>query len=69
LNIDLNDIMSLPIWIQLPELNLKYYSMSSLSKIGSLVGIPIKTNMRTNNKSMLNYARLLVNMRLDGPFP
>ena len=62
-------IKSLPIWIQLPELDLKYWGQASLSKIGSLIGQPLKTDKYTAEKSRLNYARLLIDVPLDGAFP
>ena len=50
-------IRSLPLWIQLPDLDIKYWGMESLSKIGSLIGIPIKIDQYTRDKTMLRYAR------------
>jgi len=44
LEINTDTITSLPIWIQLPELDIKYWGMLSLSKIGSLLGYPLKTD-------------------------
>jgi len=43
--------------------------MQSLSKLGSVIGIPLKINRYTKDKSMLKYARLLVEMPLEGHFP
>ncbi|KAJ8424056.1 hypothetical protein Cgig2_008652 [Carnegiea gigantea] len=37
-------IKSLPLWVQLSGLDIKYWGQRSLSKIGSTIGIPIKTN-------------------------
>ncbi|KAJ8419892.1 hypothetical protein Cgig2_017702 [Carnegiea gigantea] len=66
INIDV--ISLLLIWIQLPKLDVKYWGMQSLSKIGSMVGIPLKTDKYTKEKSMLKYARLLVEMPSVGQF-
>ncbi|KAJ8419834.1 hypothetical protein Cgig2_030511 [Carnegiea gigantea] len=52
-----------------PELDIKYWGLQSLSKLGSMLGIPLKTDKFTKEKSMLKYARLLVEMPLDGSFP
>ena len=62
-------IKSLPLWLPLPDLDIKYWGLGSLSKIGSLIGHPLKSDKYTAEKSMLNYARLLVDVPLDGPFP
>lgn len=47
------DIKSLPLWIQFPNLDVKYWGVTSLSKIGSLLGIPIKTDRYTRERSMI----------------
>ena len=43
--------------------------MQSLSKIGSILGHSLKTDKYTKEKAMLKYARLMVEMSLDGQFP
>ncbi|KAJ8434330.1 hypothetical protein Cgig2_010947 [Carnegiea gigantea] len=42
--------------------------MQSLSKLGSILSIPLKTDKYTKEKSMLKYARLLVEIPLEGNF-
>ena len=37
--------------------------------MGSLLGIPLKTDKHTMAKMYLNYARLHIDMPLDGPVP
>ena len=68
MEINVDSISSLPIWIQLPELDVKYWGMQSLSKLGSVIGIPLKTDRYTKDKTMLTYARLLVEIPLEGHF-
>ncbi|KAJ8419375.1 hypothetical protein Cgig2_022175 [Carnegiea gigantea] len=41
----------------------------SLSKIGSILGIPLKTDKFTKDKQVIRYARLLIEMPIEGPFP
>ncbi|KAJ8433707.1 hypothetical protein Cgig2_019816 [Carnegiea gigantea] len=43
--------------------------VTSLSKIGSLIGISIKTDRYTKEKSMLRYARMLIDFPLKEEFP
>ena len=62
-------ISSLPLWIQLPALDVKYWGADSLGKIGSLIGIPLKTDRFTKDRTMLSYARLLIDIQLDSSFP
>ena len=69
MKINTKAINSLPIRVQLSELDIRYWRLHSLSKLGSMLDIPLKTDKFTKEKSMLKYARLLVEMRLDGSFP
>ncbi|KAJ8426158.1 hypothetical protein Cgig2_032640 [Carnegiea gigantea] len=52
-----------------PILDMKFWGAESLSKIGRLLGIPLKTDRYTKERSVLRYARLLINIPLDGSFP
>jgi len=40
-------IKSLPIWVQLSGLDIKYWGAQSLSKIESIMGIPLKSDKYT----------------------
>jgi len=42
--------------------------MESFSKLGSMIGVNIKTNKHTSNKTMLQYAKVLIEKSLDGDF-
>ncbi|KAJ8427589.1 LOW QUALITY PROTEIN: hypothetical protein Cgig2_006653 [Carnegiea gigantea] len=54
---------------QFPELDIKYWGGQCLGKLGSILGIPLKTDKYTKKKTMLRYARLLVEMPIDQNFP
>ena len=69
MEINIDAIASLTIWIQLPELDIKYWGMQSLIRVGSMLGFPMKTDKYTKEKSMLRYSGLLVEMPLEGQFP
>ncbi|KAJ8419396.1 LOW QUALITY PROTEIN: hypothetical protein Cgig2_011886 [Carnegiea gigantea] len=69
MEINIAEIKSLPIWVQLRGLDVKYWGMESLSKIGSLLSIPIETDRYTMEKSMLRYARMLIDISLDDELP
>ena len=69
MDLQTESIKSLPLWVQLPELDIKYSGLASLSKIGSLIGQPLKTDKYTAEKSRLNCARLLIDVPLEGSFP
>ena len=55
--------------MQFPDLDVKFWGSESLGKIGSILGILTKANRYTNKKSMIKYARLLIDFSLEGPFP
>ena len=40
-----------------------------MGKLGSILGIPIKTDRYTLEKTRLHYARLLIDIKLDESFP
>ncbi|KAJ8435288.1 hypothetical protein Cgig2_030043 [Carnegiea gigantea] len=69
LSMDISALHTLPLWVQFPELDIKYWGLDSLSKLGSMLGKPIKTEKTTKDKSTLSYARLLIEMPISGPFP
>ena len=69
MEINIESLHSLPIWVQFPKLDLKYWGLECLSKIGTLLGVPLKTDKYTLDKTFLNYARVLIDMPIDGAFP
>ena len=69
MDLNTDEIKSLPLWAQFPNLDIKYWGLESLSKIESLLGILIKTDRCTKEKLMINYAQLMIKMPLEGPFP
>ena len=48
--------------MQLLHLGIKYWEAESLSKIGSIIGIPLKSDKYTMEKTMLHYALLLIEL-------
>ncbi|XP_020254007.1 uncharacterized protein LOC109831080 [Asparagus officinalis] len=51
-------------WIQLPNLKLNLWSTTGISKISSLIGCPITTDMLTATRQRLSYARVLIEVQL-----
>ncbi|VFQ58792.1 unnamed protein product [Cuscuta campestris] len=64
-----NELQDIPIWIQFPSLNIKYWSTSGLSKLGSLIGRPIKRDNATATRTKLEYARIQVEVHAKQEFP
>lgn len=68
LDLHTDSIKSLPLWTRLLDLDLKYWGMSGLSKIASVTGTPLKTNRSTKEQSMIKYARILIELPIEGLF-
>ncbi|KAJ8421390.1 hypothetical protein Cgig2_031915 [Carnegiea gigantea] len=69
LNLNIENLATLPVWVRFPYLEVKYWGPDSLSKLGSLLGIPIKIDKFPRDKTILKYARLLIEMKLQDSFP
>ncbi|VFQ93364.1 unnamed protein product [Cuscuta campestris] len=67
--INVEDLTDVPIWVQFPDLDVKYWSLSGLSKLGSLIGKPIKRDKSTARKTKYAYARIQIEVRVHQDFP
>ncbi|KAJ8774369.1 hypothetical protein K2173_011618 [Erythroxylum novogranatense] len=54
------DFMAMPLWIKFLNVPLDLWTDKGLSKIGSMVGKPICSNLVTTKRARVGYARLLV---------
>ncbi|XP_057246796.1 uncharacterized protein LOC104899352 [Beta vulgaris subsp. vulgaris] len=63
------EIKVVPTWVRFPGLPLKYWGQTSLNKIASLVGKPIKTDRATAQKDCIEYAKVLVEVQMGQVFP
>ncbi|XP_062089269.1 uncharacterized protein LOC133795830 [Humulus lupulus] len=63
-------VRSVPLWIRLPNLGLQYWGKKCLSALVSIIGKPIMVDKFTKDRSMIRYARVLVEMEItdDPPF-
>ncbi|XP_060170469.1 uncharacterized protein LOC132601402 [Lycium barbarum] len=64
-----DELYTVPIWIKLPGLDFKYWSVKGLSKLGSLVGKPLMVDQNTEKKRGLHFARLLVEVKMGAKLP
>ncbi|XP_021836358.2 uncharacterized protein [Spinacia oleracea] len=62
-------VKTVPIWIQLSGLDVKYWGDRSLSKIVSPVGTMMKVDQATKNKDKLMFARVMIEVKVDQDFP
>ncbi|XP_062114416.1 uncharacterized protein LOC133825501 [Humulus lupulus] len=63
------DIDSVPIWVQLGGLDLKYWGERSLFKIVGQIGKPIQVDSITRNRDRLAYPRILIEVTMKQEFP
>ncbi|XP_062080239.1 uncharacterized protein LOC133784995 [Humulus lupulus] len=63
-------VRSVPQWIRLPNLGLQYWGKNCLSALVSTIGKPIMVDKFTKDRSMIRFARVLVEMEItdDRPF-
>ena len=57
------------VWVKFPNLPLKCWSIKCLSKIASVLGKPIQSDMLTYSMFRLSYARVLVEVNLLSDLP
>ncbi|XP_074282464.1 uncharacterized protein LOC141606985 [Silene latifolia] len=62
-------VQSVPNWLRLCGLPLKFWSLSSLEKLAGLLGKFLKRDAATEAKTRLGYARLLVEVEIGQDFP
>lgn len=59
------NVNSVPIWVRVMELDLKYWGQNTLIKIDSLLGKPIKTDRAVAIRELLHYARILIEVDIE----
>lgn len=52
------EMVQVPVWVNLPDLDLHAWSSDALSKIASLIGVPLYADQCTSLKRRVSYARL-----------
>ncbi|XP_030510959.1 uncharacterized protein LOC115725539 [Cannabis sativa] len=63
------DIRTIPIWVQLTDLELKYWGQRALFKIIGQVGEPIMVDDATKERDKLSYPRVLIQVSIHQEFP
>ncbi|KAK1275686.1 hypothetical protein QJS04_geneDACA016795 [Acorus gramineus] len=62
-------LSSIPLWIRLPNLPLHLWEEDCLSRIGSLLGVPLYADSATLRCSQASYARICVEVQASTPLP
>ncbi|XP_062118499.1 uncharacterized protein LOC133832131 [Humulus lupulus] len=58
-------VKSVPVWVSLDGLGLQYWGRNSLSALVSTIGKPIMIDQVTRDRSMVKFARVLVDMEIS----
>ncbi|KAL2925388.1 Centromere protein I [Bienertia sinuspersici] len=68
MEINKDDIQKIPIWVQL-DLHFKYWGEKCLERIIQPVGNLLKVDSMTANRDKLQYARCMIEVKMDQSFP
>lgn len=69
MNLEKEDLQSIPVWIKLPNLKLHYYIPTGLSKLASFVGNPLYADQQTATQEIISNYRICVELKVDSKFP
>ncbi|XP_062080287.1 uncharacterized protein LOC133785043 [Humulus lupulus] len=58
-------VKSVSVWIRLPDLGLQYWDLKSLSALVSTIGKPMMIDKVTKDRSMMKFARVLVDVEIS----
>ncbi|XP_075079835.1 uncharacterized protein LOC142165106 [Nicotiana tabacum] len=58
-----------PLWVRIPSLSVGYWSTEALSKLASVVGKPMYTDLFTAEMDRISYAIVLVDTDISHPLP
>ncbi|XP_074283735.1 uncharacterized protein LOC141608269 [Silene latifolia] len=62
-------VQTVPIWLKLSGLDLKFWGVACLKKISGLIGKFVRCDEAITHKAFLGYARMLVDVQVDQCFP
>ncbi|XP_062080776.1 uncharacterized protein LOC133785571 [Humulus lupulus] len=68
-NFKKEDVRTVPIWIQISDLDLKYWGEKLLFKIVGQLGKPVQVDLVTKERNKLNFPRVLIEVSLKQDFP
>ncbi|XP_056695330.1 uncharacterized protein [Spinacia oleracea] len=59
----------IPLWVRFPNLPLNCWGEDSLSRIGSVIGVPLFADECTTQQLRISFARILVEVDVTNPLP
>ena len=63
------DVEKVPIWAKLHDLVLKFWGATSLMKVCNKIGKYVKQDQLTQKRTLLNYARVMLEVQFGRDFP
>ena len=69
MSLEREGLENIPIWVKLPGLKLYFRAPYLFSKIGSMIGRPLFTDMMTAKRKRLLYARVCVEIGINDVLP
>ncbi|CAH9081865.1 unnamed protein product [Cuscuta europaea] len=64
---DDEEFLKVPIWVKFPRLPMKLWNKEAMSEVASMVGVPLTTDMVTQERSNHNFARVLIEVDASKP--
>lgn len=64
-----SEMHTILVWVKFPNLPIKCWSPNCLSKIASVLGKPLQSDMLTSSLTRLSYVRVLVEINLLSDLP
>ncbi|CAH9135335.1 unnamed protein product [Cuscuta epithymum] len=66
---DDEEFLKVPIWVKFPQLPMKLWNKDAMSEVASMVGVPLTTDLITQERSNHNFARVLIEVDVSKPPP
>ncbi|CAH9114496.1 unnamed protein product [Cuscuta europaea] len=64
---DDEEFLKVPIWVKFPHLPMKLWNKDAMSEVASMVGMPLTTDLVTQERSNHNFARVLIEVDASKP--
>ncbi|XP_055800406.1 uncharacterized protein LOC129869834 [Solanum dulcamara] len=61
--------ITIPLWVKFPKLLMSCWGKGSLSRIASVIGVPIYADECTAKQTRISYARMLIEVNVTQPLP
>ncbi|KAK1257253.1 hypothetical protein QJS04_geneDACA024589 [Acorus gramineus] len=69
MQMEMERLETIPIWIRFPQLPLHLWGKRMLSKLSSVIGVPLNMDLATANHTRIEYARICVEISAHSTLP